>query len=575
MDKPSSIKNFENSMNETVRETLLSKWYWFIFVAIVKISTIYLVRNIIPFYEIPINVYAKEEPALLYSTVTFIVLYKGIELLLNNITDLVLRRNFNAISKRLKIFLIEQINRTKIHFLQEQGAAAIVNSFNACTSNYVGTDGMLYTISYIIPDFIMVAFIFSIILKNSTSLVALSVLWAITSIVTYLATTRGIEELVAKSQEASGAVYTMITNKIKNRQLEFFYGHDAKSTEIFKDYEEQSQTWQERISLQYQILGFFFNVVLLGIQTFAFTLYLSYLLNAGRISFGQFQDVFYANNAFCSVVGNLLKNIPKAIKQYKESEVFPNMLAPHLQPPTENLTIAENPDIVIENVECIYSGMRALNCFSLNIPFGSKVAVVGVPGAGKTTLLNLICSIVDVTCGSIHVGGVPINQASRESIAATFSYIFADPKLLLGTLRNNLTIGNDIPQLEIEDALIEIGLEKWIDNLDRELQESAVSNDEKKNIMFLRTYLLLNKTSIILADSPTEGMTGDTKAKAIEMLKKSANGKTFIVAEDEFISDCEKVIFIDRKRVYFGTHAEFLNSKPSYKALFDEPQTQS
>lgn len=564
--KPQSTKNFEHNINKIVFRTLLSKWYWFLFVAVIKTSTIYLVRNIIPRYEIPINVYAKESPKLLYFSVAFIVLYKTIELVMNTISDLVLRRNFDLVAERLKEFLFHQINRTKIYFLKEQGATAIVDSFNSCLSNYVG---MIYTISWIIPDLIMVVFIFSIILRNSKSLVTISGLWVLTSVVTYFSITRDLGNIISESQRSSSKVNLLIANKVKNRELEFFYCPDNKSVDLLKDYARKASMWQERINLRYQTLSFFFSIVLLGVQVLAFNLYLCHLLNSGKIEVSQFQDVFYANGAFCGgVVGNLLRNIPNAIKQYKDSEIFLKLLAPNLQP-IKDLYISEKPDILIEDVEFLYNNTRVLNKFSLNIPFGSKVAVVGVPGAGKTTFLNLIAGIVEASKGKIKIGGVDISHVNRESISQNFSYIFEDPKLLPGTLRDNLTMGNEISEIEVEDALTELGLEKWISTLDNELQEISVSNDERKNIMFLRTYLFVKNSSIILADEPTDGMIGDNKVKAFEILRRVSQGKTLIVVGDDFVPLCDSVIFIERRRVYFSTHQQLLN-RPSYKALFEE-----
>src|ERR1700755_98938 len=78
----------------------------------------------------------------------------------------------------------------------------------------------------------------------------------------------------------------------------------------------------------------------------------------------------------------------------------------------------DSPVISIKNISKTYaSGFRALKGINLDIRKGEIFALLGPNGAGKTTLINIICGIINLTSGSVTVGGHDIIKDYRAARA--------------------------------------------------------------------------------------------------------------------------------------------------------------
>ena len=78
-------------------------------------------------------------------------------------------------------------------------------------------------------------------------------------------------------------------------------------------------------------------------------------------------------------------------------------------------------------------GGNVLEHFSLHIPQGSTVAIVGETGAGKSTLVNLACRFFEPTEGQILIDGVDYRQRSQLWLHSSIGYVLQDPHLFSGT----------------------------------------------------------------------------------------------------------------------------------------------
>ena len=87
-------------------------------------------------------------------------------------------------------------------------------------------------------------------------------------------------------------------------------------------------------------------------------------------------------------------------------------------------------------------GGNVLEHFSLHIPQGSTVAIVGETGAGKSTLVNLACRFFEPTEGQILIDGVDYRQRSQLWLHSSIGYVLQDPHLFSGTVRENIRYGN-------------------------------------------------------------------------------------------------------------------------------------
>lgn len=82
-----------------------------------------------------------------------------------------------------------------------------------------------------------------------------------------------------------------------------------------------------------------------------------------------------------------------------------------------------------------------LEHFSLKIPFGSHIAIVGETGAGKSTLVNLVCRFYEPTTGQLLIDGRDARERSQLWLHSSIGYVLQTPHLFSGTIRENLLMG--------------------------------------------------------------------------------------------------------------------------------------
>ena len=82
-----------------------------------------------------------------------------------------------------------------------------------------------------------------------------------------------------------------------------------------------------------------------------------------------------------------------------------------------------------------------LENFSLDIPFGTHLAIVGETGAGKSTLANLVCRFYEPTKGTLLIDGRDARERSQLWLHSSIGYVLQTPHLFSGTVRENLLMG--------------------------------------------------------------------------------------------------------------------------------------
>ncbi len=222
------------------------------------------------------------------------------------------------------------------------------------------------------------------------------------------------------------------------------------------------------------------------------------------------------------------------------------------------------------------NGRPILQKFTLDIPAGSTVAIVGASGAGKSTIARLIYRFYDIQHGSIEIDGQAIHSVTQASLRRAIAIVPQDTVLFNTTIRENIAYGNpDASEMDINLAIKMAHLERFIANLpegDKTLvgeRGLKVSGGEKQRIAIAR--VLLKNSPILIFDEATSSLDSHAEAAILEAMREVAAGRTTIVIAHRLstIIDADKIVVLDNGRIIEqGHHSSLLSRKGRYAQMW-------
>jgi ATP-binding cassette subfamily B protein len=237
-------------------------------------------------------------------------------------------------------------------------------------------------------------------------------------------------------------------------------------------------------------------------------------------------------------------------------------------------------EVEFEDVTYIYenNNSKVLDNFSLVIPPGQKIAVVGSSGAGKTTFVRLLMRLFDLTSGEIKIDGVNISEISQKNLREQISFVPQDPVLFHRTLMENIRYGRrDATDAEVLKAASLAHCDEFISALplgyETYVGERGVklSGGERQRVAIARA--ILKNAPILILDEATSSLDSHSEYLIQDALTKLIEGKTTIVIAHRLstIRQMDRIIVLDKgKIIEDGTHDELVNKKSGlYKKLWD------
>ncbi len=217
-----------------------------------------------------------------------------------------------------------------------------------------------------------------------------------------------------------------------------------------------------------------------------------------------------------------------------------------------------------------------LEHFSLKIPLGSHLAIVGETGAGKSTLVNLVCRFYEPTSGSVLIDGRDARERSQLWLHSSIGYVLQTPHLFSGTVRENLLMGNpNAGEEEIMNAIRAVSAEGVIEHLEHGLDTDVgeggdlLSTGEKQLISFARA--ILADPRILILDEATASVDTMTEAKIQSAMERMTRGRTCLTIAHRLstVRDADMILVVrGGKIVEQGRHAELLGQKGYYYELY-------
>ena len=215
-------------------------------------------------------------------------------------------------------------------------------------------------------------------------------------------------------------------------------------------------------------------------------------------------------------------------------------------------------DIELKDIQFAYKEQnhQTLKDINLKIKQGEKVAILGKIGSGKSTLLKLIQNLYQPTSGSVLIDGLDTRQIDPVDLRHAMGSVPQEPFLFMGTVKDNLTIGEQyVSDEEILRVSKIAGLDEFLgkheagyDLLVGE-RGDGLSGGERQSITLARA--LISDPGIIILDEPTNSMDRQTEKAFINRLHNIVGDKTLIVVthKTSLLQLVDRVIIMENGQI--------------------------
>lgn len=191
-------------------------------------------------------------------------------------------------------------------------------------------------------------------------------------------------------------------------------------------------------------------------------------------------------------------------------------------------------ELEAREVSVSYDGRPVLERLTLDFPAHRITAITGASGVGKTTLLELLLGLRQPDSGRIYVDGVPLDELDAAAWRRGIGYVPQEAILLDGSMARNVTLGEEVPDDEVERALRRAGALELVRTLPEGIHSQVgergarLSGGERQRVAIARA--LLHDPLLLVLDEPTSELDAAAEARICATLRSLVDGVTVIVA---------------------------------------------
>lgn len=233
-------------------------------------------------------------------------------------------------------------------------------------------------------------------------------------------------------------------------------------------------------------------------------------------------------------------------------------------------------DVSVRGLRFRYpTGDDVLNDVNVDIPAGSRVAVVGETGSGKTTFAKVMVRLLDATAGEALIGGIPVQDIPFDSLRSRVGYVPQEGFLFDTSVADNVRYGRPgVSDDEIVTAFADLGLSNWLAGLPNGLatevgeRGSQLSAGERQLVALCRAWL--SQPDLLVLDEATSAVDPALEVSLRQAIDRLIRGRTSVTIAHR-LSTAEAsdwvLVFDQGRLVERGTHDELLASNGVYAAM--------
>lgn len=233
--------------------------------------------------------------------------------------------------------------------------------------------------------------------------------------------------------------------------------------------------------------------------------------------------------------------------------------------------------VAFEDVNFSYNGKDpVLRRFSLDIPRGKTVAIVGPTGAGKSSVASLLLRFYDIQSGRITLDGRDIRQYTLSSLRRSIGIVQQDVFLFSDSIRENIAYSRpDATEQEIIEAAKLADAHEFImklpDGYDSAIGERGVklSGGQKQRLAIARVFL--KNPPVLILDEATSALDNETERRIQQALQDLSHNRTTLVIAHRLatIRHADRIVVLTKDGICEeGTHDELMKCKGLYYDLY-------
>ncbi len=276
-------------------------------------------------------------------------------------------------------------------------------------------------------------------------------------------------------------------------------------------------------------------------------------------AFGWVVNIIQQGRASLKRVNRILESEP-AVKESPESSAI------------EKIRYVEINDLDYRYPDDKRFVLRRIN---MNINEGNFIGIVGTVGSGKSTLAKVVLKFLPVERERIFVNGLDINDINGKSLRKRIAYVPQEGFLFSDTIYRNVTLGEDIPEEKVRDALKTAGvldeIERLPDGIYTKVGERGItlSGGQRQRVMIARA--LVRDVDLYLFDDCLSAVDPETEEEIIGSLRDKMVGKTLVVITHRLkvLQNADWIYVLDGGSIIEeGTHEELMRKGGLYKEMF-------
>ncbi len=335
-------------------------------------------------------------------------------------------------------------------------------------------------------------------------------------------------------------------------------------------------------------------IIIQQILSVILTIYFLSLVNAGKMTVGDFTFLFGMMMILMQEMNNLIdifsKEIIEKLEYIDAFEKFVHSIHSIEKKDEGQITSygqrfdqEEFKELVVKDLCYAYPNQnaKALNGINVTIKKGEIVCLLGYNGSGKSTFSKLICGILEDYQGEILINGYNIKKVDKESVFKKFGIGFQDYTKYALSLKDNIKIGRieDASETSIQKAVEQAGLQDLIQRLPEQAETilgkeydrngQDLSGGQWQKIILARAYM--GEPDFFILDEPTAAVDPIGEMEILGQFRKIINGKTALLISHRigFAKMADRILFMNQGVIVEdGSHEQLMRCKGQYYTLF-------